>query len=45
MHLRHGEFVAQSFHEASHVMVHVIKDHVDAALVVVALVSCIPEKM
>ncbi len=38
--LRHGKFVAQALHEASHVMVHVVKDHVDAALEVVAPVSC-----
>jgi hypothetical protein len=40
-HLRGGELVVDALHEPGHVMVHVVEDHVDAALEVVALVRCI----
>ncbi len=42
--LRDSELVAQALHEASHVMVHVVKDHVDAPLEVVAFVCCTPQQ-
>ena len=39
-HLADRKLVVEAVHEASQVVVHVVKDHVDAALEVVALVGC-----